>query len=326
MMRIRLAVALLLALAVAVCGCTRKGESNASPGKHLLQPYQGSLLPSDALTPTPGAINVTYLGASTLLFDDGETQVLIDPFISEGGTAVKSPDRALIDVTLRQVNASRVKAILVSRMDDRIRDATYIARKTGATLFGATPVLAAGQADGIPAKQLASSSAGIVAHVGKFQIEEIASRPAPAPKGRPAAVRGEHASGYAADFVLRKGSRSILIKPSANFIPGALHHIDADVLFLATGTLGEQTPFFQDLYYQQTVGETHPGLVIPIQWDDDTQPLSRSLAPTAVTTAAFDFLMPRLRKDKIRFGLLQGYQTTELFTVRSCAIPMPEGK
>lgn len=324
-MRTLAAIAVLLA-SVAVGGCARKGGSDVPSGTRLLQPYQGSLLPSDPLAPTPGAINVTYLGASTLLFDDGETQVLVDPFISEGGTAGTSPDRALIDVTLKQVNASRVRAILVSRMDDRIRDATYIARKTGATLFGATPVLAAGRADGIPANQLASSLAGAIAKVGKFRIEEIASRPAPAPKGRPAAVRGEHASGYAADFVLRKGSRSILVKPSANFIPGALHHVDADVLFLATGTLGEQTPFFQDLYYQQTVGETHPGLVIPIQWDDPTQPLSRTLAPTTVTTAAFDFLMPRLRKDKIRFGLLQGYQTTELFSVRSCAIPQPEGR
>lgn len=324
-MRIRVLAVLLWASAAAVCGCARGGR-DAPSANALLQSYQGSLLPSDPLAPTPGAINVTYLGASTLLFDDGETQVLVDPFISEGGPAGRSPDRALIDLTLKQVNASRVKAILVSRMDDRIRDATYIARKTGATLFGATPVLAAGHADGIPANQLASSSAGVVAQVGKFRIEEIASRPAPAPKGRPVAVRGEHASGYAADFVLRKGSRSILVKPSANFIPGALHHVDADVLFLATGTLGEQTPFFQDLYYQQTVGETHPGLVIPIQWDDDTQPLSRTLAPTAVTTAAFDFLLPRLRRDKIRFGLLQGYQTTELFSVRSCAIPLPEGK
>ena len=82
------------------------------------------------------------------------------------------------------------------------------------------------------------------------------------------------------------------------------------------------TAYFQDLYYRQTVGEVHPDLVIPLQWEDATRPASRTLEPSDGTPAAFDFLNARLQQDKIRFGLLQGFQTTELFDAKACAVPI----
>lgn len=318
---------LLLAVVVLVGpACTRKSGTSVAARTSLLKPYEGYLLPAAGLRPKPGAVHVTYLGSSMLLFDDGETQLLVDPFLSRPADAANAsatpPDAPRIDQALKQVGAERVKALFVARGDGGARDAAYIARKTGATLFGSASTLAIARRDGVPENRLVSYSPGDTAKVGAFRIEQFASRAATTPTGGAERSRSAGSGGSSSDVLIRKGSHSILIKPSASFIPGALHHVNAEVVFLATDGLAEQDTFFQDLYYQQTIGELRPELVIPVRWDDVAQPLSRSLVPAGDTPAAFDLLIHRLRADKIRFGLLQGYQTAELFSVRSCATPV----
>lgn len=327
----RATLAWLLAAAMACAACSRNGDDDKAVAARAdpLRPYQANLLPADPLTPKPGSINATYLGGAMLLFDDGETQFLIDPFLSApagGGRGDARPDQARISEFLARVRADRLKAVFVAGSDERLRDAADIARRTGASLFASDRLLERARAAGVPERQLVSYWPGTTARVGKFRIEEIASKPTPSlPRGGSASGRA-HGVGSAADFLIRKGSRSILVKPSANFIPGALDHVNADVLFLATESLAGQSEFFRDLYYKQTVGQVHPELVIPLQWDDATRPLRSDLAPARDTPAAFDFLIARLKQDGIRFGLLRGYQTTELFSVRSCAIPVAGSK
>lgn len=317
-MSTRVFVTWLLAALMACAACTRESgdTSEAARIEPPLRPYQGNLLPADGLTPRPGSINATYLGSSMLLFDDGETQLLIDPLLTRpvGDTRppTTTPDQARIDEALKRIRAVRLKGIFVAGSDERVRDAAYIARKTGATLFASDQLLEIGRADGVPEHLLVSYWPGTIARVGKFRVEEFASKATPPPQGNPANARSRSV-GSSADFLIRQDGRSMLVKTSANFIPDALEHANADVLFLATQSLASQSDFFRDVYYKQTVGQVHPALVIPVQWDDTTQPLSGDLAPAPDTPAAFDFLISRLRTDRIRFGLLQGYHTTELF-------------
>ncbi|HET6434975.1 MAG TPA: hypothetical protein VFG18_04635 [Xanthomonadaceae bacterium] len=336
----RATVTWLLAATVACAACSRQGdEATARVAADPLHAYRAHLLPAEPLRPKPGSINATYLGGAMLLFDDGDTQFLIDPFLGTRGandarpgrTAIPflgplgaddAPDhRARIDEAFGRIRAERLQAIFVAGGDARITDAAYIARRTGARLFAPGRLLERARAAGVPQRQLVVFGPGTTARVGKFRIEQIASRPTPPPQDE-AADGAAQGGGNAADFLIRKGSRSILVKPAANFIPGALDHVNADVLFLATESLAGQSDFFRDLYYRQTVGQVHPELVIPLHWDDASQPSGRMLAPADDTPAAFDFLIARLKQDGIRFGLLQGYQTTELFAVHSCAIPV----
>ncbi|UHQ18829.1 hypothetical protein LVB87_11620 [Lysobacter sp. KIS68-7] len=321
-MRTRPVVAWLLLALVACASCGRQGHGTtasgaAEDGDPLPERYRASLLSSVGVVPRPGSITVTYLGTSMLLFDDGETQLLVNPRVSR--SAGSTTDGKRIDETLKLLQANRVGAIFVAGEGDRVGDAIYIARRTGATLVGPSAALDVARANGVPQQQLAPYMPGSTIKAGKFRVEQIASKAAPLPKD---ASGRTHPGGSSVDLLIRKGSRSILVKSSANFLPGALDHVNADVLFLPTGGLAEQSDYFQDLYYRQTVDQVHPKLVVPLQWDDATRPLSRKLVLADGTPAAFDFLMGRLQQDKIRFGLLQGYHTTELFDAKSCAIPL----
>src|SRR5262245_59420780 len=44
--------------------------------------YRDHFLKDDAPDPKDGAVRVTFLGTATLLFDDGETQLMTDGFFS----------------------------------------------------------------------------------------------------------------------------------------------------------------------------------------------------------------------------------------------------
>lgn len=314
----RLSVACVVVLvACAACGREGAGTADVDP---LMQRYRDNVLASTSPVARPGSLTATYLGTSTLLLDDGGTQLLFNPVLSrpvDPSNPKARTDTARIDETIAQLQANRLKGIFVSRPSNRIGDATYIARKTGATLFGPPGVMALARANGLPEAQLAPYDPGATVKVGKFRVQQFASKATPSRQ-----AGGASGPGASSDFLVKKGSRSVLVKSAANFIPGALANVDADVMFLATDHLAEQTPFFQDLYYRQTVGQVRPDLVIPLQWEDTTAPLSRSLEPSEGTPAAFDFLAARLAQDKIRFGLLQGFQTTELFDAKSCAVPV----
>lgn len=310
-----------LVVLAACAACGRQGASTADAQDALPERYRGNMLASAAPVARPGSITATYLGTSTLLIDDGATQLLFDPVLSRPAAPTDArprTDTARIDDTIEQLQATRIKAVFVSQASNRLGDATYIARKTGATLYGPIAAMDRARADGLPEHQLAKQDPGTTVQVGKFRVQQFASKAAPSKAG----TDGPRSVGASSDFLITKGSKSLLVKSSANFIPDALNRVNADVLFLATGNLAEQTPFFQDLYYRQTVGHVHPDLVIPLQWEDPTEPVSRALEPSEGTPAAFDFLSARLAEDEIKFGLLQGFQTTELFDAKSCAIPM----
>jgi hypothetical protein len=117
------------------------------------------------------------------------------------------------------------------------------------------------------------------------------------------------------DIFIKHGDRSMLIKPSDNWLEGALDNVRADVLFLGTATMGNQSPAFRDELYNQTVGKVHPHLLIPVHWNDFTVPLSNHLVAgsDANLTTSFDFLIKRLSADNIEFGIMQGYQSVMLF-------------
>jgi L-ascorbate metabolism protein UlaG (beta-lactamase superfamily) len=107
------------------------------------------------------------------------------------------------------------------------------------------------------------------------------------------------------------------VKPSANYVEGALDKVHANVLFLGTATLGKQPKKTQDAIYEQTVGKVKPKLVVAIHWDNFFLALNEHLEPFGKLLddipAGFDFLIGRLKTDKIEFGLMQGYQSVVLF-------------
>src|SRR5262245_60869304 len=50
--------------------------------RSIFEPYRRDVATHIEREPHPGEVKVTFLGTTTLLFDDGETQLMIDGFFS----------------------------------------------------------------------------------------------------------------------------------------------------------------------------------------------------------------------------------------------------
>jgi L-ascorbate metabolism protein UlaG (beta-lactamase superfamily) len=284
-----------------------------------------------APAPKNGAVTVTFLGTTTLLFDDGETQLLTDGFLTRPPITKLlnriETDPKTVDAALKKAGADRVKALFVAHAHyDHAMDCAYVAQKTGAKLHGSASVLNIGRGGGLKDEQMALFEPGKELKVGKFTVTVLKGKHSPPLKGlnddlgqeiakplkQPAGFR-DYKEGGSFDFLIKHGDRTALVNCAANFVEGARDGVRADVLFLSVGALGGQPKEFQTAFYDQTVPKVKPKLVIPIHYDDFTQPLSDSLRGLGDTPAAFDFVIARLKADKIRFGLLQGYARAQVF-------------
>lgn len=299
-------------------------------GPFVVQPSQADSTTEDS------TLTVTYFGTSTLLFDDGVSQVLIDGYLSRPGlwsTLLKpiQSDTALVDRLLLQAGANRLSALFVVHTHhDHVLDAPYIARRQQVPLYGSPSTLAVGRGDGVADSLLISIVPGRTHHVGHFRVTALPSRHGPQPwyvrrllDGRidepleQPAHFSEYKEGESYDLHIRHGSRSVLVKASAGFIPGALDSLRAGVLFLGIGRLGKQSSDFRTEYYVETVRRVRPQLIVPIHWDSFFRPLDDGLEaasrPLDDIRTALDELLTRASQDSISVRLLRGKQQVTLF-------------
>ena len=324
-----------LTLSIAVLTIT---AANAQlPGQRQdLTAYREYFLKSDDAEPKGGAVRVTFLGLASLLFDDGETQILIDACYSRPdmtqvlrGKLETAPK--VVDGVLKKAKVERLKAVFVAHSHyDHALDVAYVAKKTGATLHGSESTLNLGRGGDVDDKQLSLFKPGKEVKVGQFGVTVFASKHSPPikfinddlgetidkPLKQPARVK-DYKEGGSFDFLIRRGDHAILVVPSTNAAEGELTGVTADVAFLGIGALGTQNRKFRDFYYAQTVGAVKPKLVVGVHWDNFFQPLSDKLElmPKLAddVPAGFDDLIARTKADKIEFGLMQGFQTVLLF-------------
>jgi L-ascorbate metabolism protein UlaG (beta-lactamase superfamily) len=300
--------------------------------------YNRYIVPATDQVPAGGAIKVTFLGTTMLLFDDGETQLMIDGFVSRPPAwrvALRCPlktDTALVDTALSRVKVERLKALFAAHSHyDHVLDAAYIVQKTHSHLYGSDSALQVGRGGGLNEDQMTVYEPGKEVPVGRFTVIVLKSRHSPptcfnddlgktipGPLQQPA-NRVAYAEGGSFDILIKHGDHAILVKPSANSIEGALDNVRAEILFLGTAGLGKQDPAFQNSFYDQTVAKVGPRRVIPIHWDDFFKPLSEHLtAPPKIVdnlAGGFDFLIGRLSSAQppVQFEILQGYQSMILF-------------
>ncbi|MCS7475823.1 MBL fold metallo-hydrolase [Umezawaea endophytica] len=277
-----------------------------------------------------GEVRVTFLGTTTLLVDDGVTQVLFDAFITDVPLTTAlfgalRTDEDKVDRTLARVGADRVRAVFVSHSHyDHSLDAAYLARSTGAVLHGSESTLNIGRGGGVPEERLARYEVGRPVRIGDFTVTVLASKHSPGtiggdgtPIARPLAQparAGEYLEGGSFDFLVEQGGHSLLVKASAGFLPGGLDGIRADALFCGTaGSFGKDAAFREE-FYRQVVSTVDPKLVVPLHWNDFFTPVTGDLGTNRKAiddvAAAWDFLVARLGK---RFAVLQGYRAVVLF-------------
>lgn len=284
---------------------------------------------SNSEAPVTGdQVRVTYLGTTMLLIEDEKTSFFIDAFLTPiplraflPGMSV-STDTETVDQALQRTGTPRADSIFVSHSHhDHVFDAAYLAQKTGATLRGSESTLWVGRGGGLPESQMEPHHPGLPVQVGDFVVTVLESRHSPRPVGghktpitqplRQPSSPWCYREGGSYDFLIERRGRRILAKSSANFLPRALDQAQADVLFLSTATLGKQSNRFKRRFYEATVTKVSPKLVIPTHWNDIWSPVSdrMQLMPKFADNApaGLDFLIKRLKADRIAIAFLQGF-------------------
>ena len=239
-----------------------------------------------------GAFGVTFLGVTTLLFDDGDSAVLTDGFFSrpsllQVGFRRLAPDHARISDALTRVGLERLEAVVpVHTHFDHALDAPVVADRTGAVLAGGTSAANLGRGYGLAEDRLLTVTPGEPVRFGAFRLTWVVSAHCPPDRYPgpitepvvPPAPAGAYRCGEAWSVLIAHDSgRTALVQGSAGFVPGALAGQHAEVAYLGGGQLGLQSEDYLRSYWAETVETVGARRVVLTHWDDFFRPLDEPL-------------------------------------------------
>ncbi len=237
-------------------------------------------------------VTATWFGVSTLLFDDGQTQILIDGFISRptlSDILLQRPvdsDAAMINYALNEYRLGRLAAIIpVHSHFDHAMDIGAIANRSSASILGSESTAHIARGAGVPDDQIVVVSSGAEYSFGDFSVKLIDSVHGPVgwrgqiplagsidePLVPPAPVVAWRA-GRSYSIVISHPLGTTIVQGSAGFTEGALDEIQADVVMLGVGLLESLGRDYAQGYWQALVTTTGAQLVFPIHFDDYTKP------------------------------------------------------
>lgn len=238
---------------------------------------------------------VTFLGATTLLFDDGTDQILFDALLSrppflKAILGHMETDKPVADRILRDYDISRLRAIFISHTHhDHVLDAAYISNACGATIYGSESAMNIGRGGSVPEDRLVLFHQQDEFNIGKFNIRilpSVHSKPnflvnnlgqvIDRPLRQPARLR-DFKEGGSVDFLIKYEDRTFLIRPSCNYLVGELDGIDADVVFLGIGGLSRGSDKERGIFFRETLEKTHARTIIPVHWDNFFRPFRKSV-------------------------------------------------
>ena len=245
--------------------------------------------PYSLIATEPGvAVTVTWLGTTTLLFDDGETQILIDgaftrlsPLDALGLRRVKS-DVAAINYAMSSFGINRLAAIVpVHSHFDHAMDVGHVANRSSAVILGSESTANIARGADLPVDQYQILANGETRHFGKFTIKLIASVHAPIGWGEKEVFPGiiesplrqpvkisEYRTGVAWSIVVTHPRGSTLVQGSAGFVENKLASEVVDIVMLGIGGLASLGEEYARRYWDETVKATGASRVIAIHHDD----------------------------------------------------------
>ena len=231
-------------------------------------------------------MKITFLGTTTLLFDDGTDQILFDAHVTRPSLKKyifgrELPNTAMADEMIRLHKIDRLKAIFVSHSHhDHVMDAPYIAKKCGAVIYGSSSALNVARGGGVPEEQLVEFKAEDTFAVGNYKIKVIASihskptilnndlgQTIDSPLDPNSKLRA-YKEGGSYDFFVETPDKKYMIRPSFNYIEGQMDGYKADVLFLGVAGLAKADEATEKKFFEETVAKVEPSLVVPLHWDN----------------------------------------------------------
>ena len=259
----------------------------------LLQPsgqmsdFQKWQYQASAKTASSSMLKVKFFGVSTLLFDDGKTQILIDGFFSRPSLSqvlfqkIQSQPE-VIQRMIQQQQLQRTQAILVTHSHyDHTLDLAELGKRLPHTkIIGSSSTLNIARGGHVAAQQLIQIPPLQPMSFGEFKVTAIPSRHTPPtavnndlgeeisqPLQQPARF-SEFKEGHSFDYLIEHQGHTVLVKASTGAVPNQLKNLKVDTLFLGIAQLSRQSKEFQQNYLDQTLRTLKPKVVIPIHWDD----------------------------------------------------------
>lgn len=235
-------------------------------------------------------LRTTFAGVSNVLLTDGDSAILVDGFFSRPSllklaTRV-SPSESRIDECLRRLDVTELDAVLVSHSHvDHALDAPVVARRTGATLCGSPSTRQVQEGYDLGAEPFHELVPGRPVRFGRFTVTPVNALHSDGDRVpgeitgpvRVPAKASAFKTGHCYTFHVAHPDGTVVVHPSANFIPGALAGYSADVVYLGAGAAGKQTEEWRERYWRETVGALGPRIVRPVHWDAFWRPLSKPL-------------------------------------------------
>jgi L-ascorbate metabolism protein UlaG (beta-lactamase superfamily) len=244
-----------------------------------------------------GAVTATWLGVTTLLFDDGETRLLTDGFFSRPGVIDLALDRSVspdvedIERALREARVSNLAAVMtVHSHFDHAMDTAEVAKRTGAVVLGSASTANVARGAKLPEERIVDWTDGGSRSFGRFTVRFIRSRHMPldaegnppfpgtidAPLVPPVPISAWREGG-SYSIVIAHPSGTALVQGSAGYVEGALDGVEADVVFLGLGGLARLGRNYTAEYWSEIVARTGARRVLPIHYDDFTRPYGEVL-------------------------------------------------
>ena len=244
-----------------------------------------------------GALSATWLGVTTVLIDDGETQILVDGFFSRPSLAdglLRRPvtnDAAIINYALHEFGMRRLAAVIpVHSHFDHAMDVGAIAKRTNASVIGSESTANIARGAGVLEDQIIVASDNQTYAFGEFKVRLIASRHGPIgwrgsvplpgtieePLEMPAPVQAMRL-GAAYTVVVEHPLGTVMVQGSSGFVEGALADVQADLVLLCSYGLTSLGREYAERYWQEMVTTTGAKAVIPMHFDDFTRPFGEVL-------------------------------------------------
>jgi len=252
----------------------------------------------------------TFLGTAGFLIDDGETQLLIDPFVScpslpwLAANRPIQPDRTAIERWVERIGASRVAAVMVTHSHyDHAMDAPVFAELCDAPLLGSSSTMMIGRGLGLPDERLEPVPPSTIRRFGAFEVHFRGSVHGPCPVGdpphagevtEPLVPPAPHASWrHGGVYVLwvRHPAGSFVHQATADTLPDTMDGIEAE-LAMACLVWRRST---QDVL-DRVVDPAGASRLIPLHADSMFRPPHEPFSPMpGVDLAGFFADMARLR-------------------------------
>lgn len=231
------------------------------------------------------------MGTAGVLISDGDTGILIDPYVSRCGIFKIAmnrplvPEKQLVNYWIKRLGKNHIKVIAVSHSHfDHCLDASYFALDTGATLMGSESTLNIGRGAGLSENCLKIAKHHHAINIGEFSLQFIESIHGPVFLGRvpypgtidkpliPPRPAGDYKLGQTFSIRISHPCGTIVHHGSAGFVTGMYNAMKADVVLLGVIGRGDTQTYLRNIPLQ--LGAK---LLIPIHFDNFFVPLTKKM-------------------------------------------------